>query len=256
MTETPEGDTPNTPDPAPANPESPVMPDGLSENFWDAESGQVKLDDLIASHTELSTFKQTAEEQFANRPETADAYELSLPEGFELPEGVNFEFQPDSALAKLGRDLAFAKGLSQQDFQEQILKPYIEHELGKIAQDETDAEEFAKAEVNKLGEQGQERLDAVDNWLQKSLSEDAYKALQPATTTAAGIEALEILMKGSGAPVVQTTGSPAPADKITQEKLTEMQNDPRYWQDRDPAFVKQVQDGYAKLYPGQQQRIT
>jgi hypothetical protein len=29
-----------------------------------------------------------------------------------------------------------------------------------------------------------------------------------------------------------------------------MQNNPRYYRDAEPAFVKQVQDGFAKLYPG------
>jgi hypothetical protein len=63
------------------------------------------------------------------------------------------------------------------------------------------------------------------------------------------VETLEALAERAGGPRFAPGGS-APAAQLTEAELTKMQNDPRYYRDVDQAFVQQVQDGFAKLYPG------
>ncbi len=36
---------------------------------------------------------------------------------------------------------------------------------------------------------------------------------------------------------------------LTYEELQTMQKDKRYWQEKDPAFIKKVEDGFKRLYP-------
>lgn len=237
---------------AAASPAGP--PEGLPESYWDADAKAVKTDDLVKGFADLNKFKTEYDASLAKRPEAPEKYELSLPEGFEMPEGFGFEFQPDSELAKLARDLAFAKGLDQEGFTKEILTPYIQHEIAKAQKDATDAEEFYKTQRAELGEKADERLGAVDAFLKSKLTDEEYKAFDQVATTRAGVEAIEKIMGLANGPVVRTEGNGGAPDAITQEKLTAMQNDPRYL--TDPAFHKQVSDGYAKLYPGKQQRIA
>lgn len=255
MTTEQDNDTPSTPDQGPDANNVATMPDGLPESFWDADSGQVKLDDLLGEYDSLNQFKTEQEARLANRPESADKYELALPEGFELPEGVEFEFDADSDLAKLGRQLAYEMGYSQQDFIEKLVVPYVQEQSAKASEDATGAQEFLQEQKKALGAKADERINAVNAYLEKNLSEKQVQALQAGAFTADAIEALETIIGLKSGPQIKTDGGQN-AQRMTQDDLTKMQNDPRYWRDKDPAFVKQVQDGYAKLYPGEHQRIV
>lgn len=237
--------------------EAPSMPDGLNESFWDPDNGVVKMDDLIASHNELTEFKTSHEANFENRPESAEAYELALPESFEMPEGFNFEFQPDSELAKAAMGLAFESGFSQEQFVERFLVPYANHELGKATEDHVDVEEVYREQVAALGENGKARMDAVDAYLKKNLSEEQYKAMEAMATHAHTVEALEILINQKNSTGNVNTGDGGAEGGLTEAKLDEMMDDPRYWDpmQRDDSFIKQVKDGFKKLYPGDFQRI-
>ena len=229
------------------------LPEGLPESFWDAEAKAVKVDDLVKSYADLNKFKTDQEAALSKRPESPDKYELKLPETFEMPEGMGFTFEADSELAKLGRDLAHAKGLDQEGFVNEILTPYVQHEMAKAQQAQTEAEEFYKTEKAKLGEKADDRINAVDAYLKANFTPEQAEALSGAAITAPGVEAIEKLIGIAAGPQIKTGDAGAGANAITQEKLAEMQQDPRYLS--DPAFFQQVQDGYAKLYPGKQQRI-
>ena len=66
--------------------------------------------------------------------------------------------------------------------------------------------------------------------------------------TAKGIETLEMIIeKLKGATI---SGTSNPTGLISESDLTEMMKDPRYWnaKDRNPDFIKQVDEGFAKLY--------
>lgn len=226
-----------------------AMPEGLPESFWDAEKGALKADDLIKSYGELNSFKTEHDKRLANRLESADKYELSLPEKFEMPEGMNFEFAADSDMAKLGRELAYQMGYSQDEFLEKLVVPYVQEQMGRAQKDATEAEEFYKTEKAKLGEKADDRVKAADAYLKKNLSDDEYQAIHHLATTAAGVSAVEKLMRAANGATVKTDGSSAGGgDEITEDSLVALQKDPRYWRDRDPALHQQVRQGYEKIY--------
>jgi hypothetical protein len=71
-------------------------------------------------------------------------------------------------------------------------------------------------------------------------------AIERMCETHEGIIALESVMEamkdGSFA------GSGQGNAGTTEQELREMMNDPRYWKDRDPNYVKQVTDGFQQIY--------
>ena len=43
-------------------------------------------------------------------------------------------------------------------------------------------------------------------------------------------------------------GDTAPSAGLTEDNLREMMQDPRYWSKNDPAYVRQVEAGFKKIY--------
>ena len=71
----------------------PSRPDFVPEKFWNAESGEVRLEDAFKSYSEIEKkgrqrgdkmreeiMAEIAAETTVNRPETMDDYELVVPE--------------------------------------------------------------------------------------------------------------------------------------------------------------------------------
>lgn len=217
-------------------------PEHVPEKFW--KDG--KLDDagLVKSYTELETRfmskteelkKEVQAELLKARPEAPDKYELKA------PEGVDPAALAGHGLTDWWRKTAFEKGMSNDEFNQGIAK-YVEAVLGE----RPDPVE----ETKKLGENAQVRLGAVSTWAQKTFTDpDEFKAVQQIATTAAGVRALERVMgrQSSEAP----GDAPPAAPTITEADLKKKQADPRYWDParRDPAFIKEVEEGWAKLYP-------
>jgi hypothetical protein len=167
---------------------------------------------------------------------------------------VKFEFDAESPMLKLGQDLAFARGLSQDEFVEQVLVPYVQDRLGDMQLSQTEADEIFKTEKTKLGEKADARIEAATAYLTKNLQGDQLNALLSLTTSAAGVEAVEALMNKSGAPKINTNPDAGPQGKVSQEDLDKLMSDPKYWRDKDPAVIAKVTDGFKQLHGGEQQR--
>ena len=94
---------------------------------------------------------------------------------------------------------------------------------------------------------GEERFDEIARqislWAEKNLPEDIYKSLN---SSFYGVVALYNMMT-SGEPKVMEKSGVAP-DVITEKKLKEMMQDPKYWRDNDKDFIKKVNDGFKFLY--------
>lgn len=228
--------------------QNPSRPDGLSDAFWDNEKNEIKLNDLIADHGNLSKFKTESETRLANRPESPEKYEIRVPESVKLPEGTTFEFDKDSPLMKIARQVAFDSGRGQEGFDEMVSE-YINHEITRAAQEETLLQETYQAELAKLGEKGKDRIEAVNSFMKSNLTDKQFEAIKSIATTAEGIRAVETLMSLSkdSTPKRDENGG---GEAVTQESLDAIMRDPKYWRDRDPDYMAKVQEGYKKLYPG------
>lgn len=220
-------------------------PDWLPEKFWNPDLKAPRAEVMAKSFTELEgKFREKTDvlkdeiraEMRASAPES---YEVKLSEDLELPDNIELDLNNDDPLISWFSGFAKEKGLSQEDF-DTALNQYVKIEMANMPD--------MTAEIGKLGDHGQDRMLRVHNWLEAKLSADEMGSLSPLLNSATQIEALEKLMKSSGP---ADFDGDAGGDSLTLEELRTMQADKRYWQDKDPAFIRKVEDGYKRLYKNQ-----
>lgn len=180
--------------PAPAAagaPAAPQMPAGLPEQFWDATAGSVKVNDLVGSYAELNTFKSEYDAKMAALPAKPDDYKIDvqLPKDWDVPKDYKFEINEDDPRLPMVREFAHKHKLSPEVLNElALLDAKIQIENHK----RIDAE--IQAEMKKLGQNGQQRIDAVNNYLKANVSPEEHQALRLAFGDAAAFQGLEKLV--------------------------------------------------------------
>ena len=220
---------------------SPERPEYIPEKFW--REGKPDIENLAKSYAELTSWKNTKTEELLKtidaerlkaRPEAVDGY--TLPE----IEGIDAEELAGSPLVSFWKQTAFEMGLPQDKFEEGM-QQYIDA-LDMSGPD-------LDSEIKLLGENGEARIQAVSVWAQQNFAEPSeFEAIQRLGQSAGGIRVLERLMGSSSG-----GGTEAPLQKsISIDDLKKMQLDPRYWNpaSRDSSFVKEVDDGFQRLYSG------
>ena len=218
-------------------------PDWLPEKFW--VEGKPAYDKLAQSYGELEKMRGTlreklveelSAERLAARPETPTAYKL--PEHEKLDQ----EQLEASGVVQWWRQFAHEQGYNQEQF-ETAISTYAELQVKEI-------EEGYQREFQKLGESATARIEAVQLWAGNYFNEEEQSAISAACTTAAGVAAMEKVMsalKGSGI-VDNSVFEKKP--EVTRADVEKMMQDRRYWHpaDRDPAFVRQVEEFFSKSY--------
>ena len=263
--------------------EAPQRPEFVPEKFWDPQSG-VRVEQLAKSYGELergrNTVRETVKaeidaERTKARPESPDKYSFAVPtegpvaeaikasnvvlltekpaEGFQPEQGKTY-FLVDHQDPLLGwwRKTAFDASMSQDQFLEGVA--LFASQQGARAPTEDEQKQALASEYAKLGENGAQRADHVWNGLKARLGEDTAKALDGAVSSAEGIQALEMLLEKAGEPRFADGGRSAGSGGLTIERLKAIQAEPDYWQ--NPEKQKVVADGYQRLYPGQNNRMT
>lgn len=224
-----------------------ACPAGIPEKFWDAERKAVRVEDLAKSYRELERHlggavrvpDESASEAEISRfrqalgvPESADGYELQL-------ENDGFEADPE-----INRRLHEA-GFTQK--QAQLVYDLARDYVGPMVM-QTAADFEAERQTERLEKHfgGAEAWTGIArqirDWGRANLPADALAAL---STTYEGCLALHKMMQ-SHEPAL--TRSSLPAGHDGTDELKAMMRDPRYWRDRDPAFIRQVTDGFSRLY--------
>ena len=125
-------------------------------------------------------------------PASADGYQL--PTDLKLPPNVQFQWQVDNevlgpALAQ-AKQIAFDAGLSQEQFG-RFMSVYASSQIHEQQQ-------FARAqaaEVAKLGDLANIRMDSLKTWLSSQLGTEGAKALTETIFTARQVQAYERLMQ-------------------------------------------------------------
>lgn len=87
-----------------------------------------------------------------------------------------------------------------------------------------------------------EALHAIETFGNKFLPRDAFDAL---CATPAGIQGIYKMMQ-SMEPVVETQKNET--ETLTDSDLRRMMQDPKYWRDGDPEYVRKIENGFKKLY--------
>lgn len=224
--------------------QSKSRPEGLPEKFWDEEKGEVRVDALVKSYLELEKkFSKTmplpeSEEDKLNllrtlgTPETPEDYEVDVSHGlFSIDPEVNSRLH--------------AKGLTPEQMQE-VYNLAAEKMVPMIAALAGDFQ--ADREIERLIEffGGEEKWRETSRQLlafgKKNLPEDVLESL---SSTYEGVISLYRMMKS------QDTGMKKDGETAAatgEKELHAMMRDPKYWRDRDPAYVAKVTEEFKKLY--------
>lgn len=175
--------------------------------------------------------------------ELASEHDSNVPESpgdYSMVADINGESVeiPETPMTGWFRDKAHQLGLDQDQFQEVALEYMQMEAMSGPAWDD---------EAAQLGEHADMRLDRVDSWAKAHLSDAAYDTFAAIPATAAMIQTFEELMELNGQPQFMAMDSNSFQEELTQDDLRSMQNDPRYWRDRDPAFINKVQQGFKQV---------
>ena len=220
-------------------------PEGIPDKFWDAEAGVVRVDALVKSYNALEkklsgsvpqpTDDETRARFFraAGVPLTPEEYEISVKDNL---------FDPD---IEMNRRL-HAKGFNSEQVQE-VYDLAVEKMVPLIL--EMSAEFQAEREIARLVEY----FGGDDQWRQISRQLLTYgqknlppQVLEGMSSSYEGIMALYKMMQ-SDEP--QTLGASGRAMGSNGKKdLQSMMDDPKYWRDKDPAFIAKVTEGFKNLY--------
>ena len=163
--------------------------------------------DQAKAYSELSSKYAEKVGSFTGAPE---AYEVAV-EGIEL--------SSDDPLLQDVQAWAKESNLSQEGFNG-LVERFAQHQIAQQAA----ANQRAEAEIKQL-ENSDQRIADINDFLKANVGAD-YDALADAVTTAAGVRALEALIKKAGAkPTIAEGDSPQGASQAEIEKLMTEKDD-------------------------------
>ena len=222
-------------------------PEFVQDKFWDADRKEVNWENLASSYNALEKKLGSRTEDLSKQVrqdleqerlgKVPEEYKVNVPE---LPENVDVSVSEDMEIVQWWKDTAKQNGLSQEQFDEGV-KVFIDNAMATLPD--------VNAEMEKLGDNSKERVEAAELWSKKNLSPEAYNTFSSVASTAEGIKAIEEIMK-------MTKDSPMPTTptqvSVTPDlvDLKSMMNDPRYYDSnkRDDGYVKRVTELYEKAY--------
>jgi hypothetical protein len=190
-----------------ASPRSdPAAQPGAQPPVGDAsvENGHLKVGDLTLSPDEVKGLLERhalESSRKATAPTRAEDFKLELPADLKMPEGVTFQFNPNDPAIEPARQFALRNNLSQQQFSEMV-GVYVAAQANEMVAFNT----AKAAEVAKLGDAANARVDAVTGWL-KAMGGNHFGALAkvlqlaPVADTVVGLEHLmhRYVTQGGGA---------------------------------------------------------
>ena len=214
-------------------------PEWLPEKFKNPE-------DFAKSYSSLERRLSEGEDGFREQfmEEISNAVAEDVPDSaddYELPEGIDEQLAADDPLLDWWANHSHANNFTQEEFQEGI-------EMYRLAlMDKEGGEIDQEAEIAQLGDNAPERLDAVRSFSQEFFAEEEFAEIAELCATATGVKAMERIMSAmSETGDIQSQASGG----LNEDALKEMMRDERYWKQgqRDLNFVKEVDEGFEKLY--------
>lgn len=217
----------------------------VAEQFWDptANAGAGGLNAIAALKAATDLRRQVSA-----MPKAPDKYEVRAPATFK----DRFEIKADDPLAAGVMEVAKKAGIPQQAFDE-LVGVYVQNQVAAAeAEQKAFAEEIAadtKKLTEALGTDARAKVQDLDKWLGAQIgdSEAHRAAVMDLRMTAHGTLFLMHLRSQMGSqPVASGKDVTAPPARSRMD-LQRIMADPRYWRDKDPVFLKQVEDGFKAL---------
>jgi len=228
-----------------------TKPEYVQDKFWDADRNEVNLENLASSYNSLEKKLGSRTEDLSKQirqdielerlSKSPEEYKVNLPE---LPENVDVSVSDDMEIVQWWKETAKSNGLSQEQF-DQGVNMFINNAMATLPD--------INVEMEKLGDTAKERIEAAELWSKKNLSPDAYNTFSSVASTAEGVKAIEEIMKLTKDSPIPTTPTQVSVTPDIQD-LKSMLNDPRYYDSnqRDPAYVKRVEQLFEKAYQNKQ----
>lgn len=206
------------------------QPMNIPEKFRDPESGAVNTDSLLKSYLEL-------EKRLSSQPgcpATPEDYEIDTSHGL-------FSADPDINGKLHEKGFTTEQVQAVYDLAAEKFVPLILELAGEFQADrEVDRLITTFGSKEKWAEVSRQLL----AYGQQNLPADVLKNL---SSSFEGVMMLYRMMKGEGGnmPGIADGQRPTPQG---EGDLRTMMRDPRYWKQRDPAFVAKVTEGFKTMY--------
>jgi len=230
------------PDPAPARKPA-ARPAAIPAKFWDPAKGELRTEALLQAYLELE--RRVSARGGIDVPDSAEKYTISV-----RHPAVTSDSEVNKRLHQAGFTQQQAQLVYDLAFERLVpLLVAAGAETGAEDGSDADAPEPRDGEIQHLCDHfgGEARWRQIAPqlaaWGRKSLPPEAFEAL---ASSVEGVKTLHRLMS-SGEPSLGR--APAPRDEgQSEDQLKKMIQDPRYWKNRDPAFIAKVTDGFRRLY--------
>jgi len=210
-------------------------PSNLPDKFWDEQRGCVRLQELIDDYNYMARRDENLiETNKRHMPESYDQYQINIP---------NELLDHDEELFKQFYEHGFTNDQAQfvYDLANERVIPVL---------DQLTVNFEAQKQLAKLSSYfgGRERFDEVSRqlsgWAKQHLRPEVYDAL---ASTAEGVIALYKMMSSNEPLLSRETGGEG---ELSEQSLRKMMEDPRYWRDKDTAYINKITKGFERLYPG------
>ncbi len=211
----------------------------IPEKFKDPKTGEVKIQELIKSYLALekklsSRPKLVPTSEKGTMPKTAKEYSLVM---------KNPKLVPDEEINQHLFNLGFTNEQVQAvyDLAADKIIPLLENLSADFQADKEMAEleqEFGGPEAfNTVARQ-------ISAWGEKNLNPQIFGAL---ACSKDGIMTIYKMMMEGSEPNIRSEKSSG-TEPVTEEALRALMRNPKYWKHQDPALLKQVEEGFKRLY--------
>ena len=216
--------------------------DKIPEKFLN-EDGTLNTDSLLKSYNELEkkigTMVSVPNDESDNATRERFNRAIGVPDdASQYPTNDMFD---DDSLRNKFREIGLTCNQVEQIYK--LANEYLSPVLSELfdMKNETNAYQELK---NFFGddEKMNDALRAIDKFGNKFLPHDAFDAL---CSTPQGIQGVYRMMQ-SMEPRVETQKNEN--ENLSDNDLRRMMQDPKYWRDADPEYVRKIENGFKKLY--------
>ena len=216
-----------------------LAPNGIPAKFWDVQKKEIRTDALLQSYLALekkmnSSIDANDPEKLRRAigvPEKPDDYCVKCDHGL---------FEPSSAINQKLHENGFSPEQAQlvYDLAAEHLVPLI---IDVAEQFQANHEQERLVEAFGGQDKWREVSRQMTAWGETHLPEQALKGL---AASYEGVMALYKMMQNQDPAMTKNEGKTG----MDEAELHHMMQDPRYWQKKDPSFVKQVTEGFRQIY--------
>jgi hypothetical protein len=210
-----------------------AQPSWLPRKFWDEKTGQARTEELARSYQELERTARAPQSPLSSdHPASATDYKLNVNDLLEVDDDVNqrlFDTGFSNTQAQLVYDLAHERLLPM--FQEYAQQLESQKQTSELIEHFGSEQRFKAVQPQ------------IRAWGETNLGADVFDTL---SSSAKGVIAIHEMMQNREPGLTRETQDTTGANET---ELRNMMQDPRYWRDRDPAYVARVRDGFKALYP-------